>query len=162
LFAFEDVVHLHVEAGAGQVEIRRDDVEAVELRYGKGTVVRTEMEERELEIECGGKGGEGLTIVIPRDLKLHDVDLDFGAGQIIMNDISFVELEADVGAGQLIVYAPGNKTDYNYEIDYGIGVVAIGDEQFVGIGSHKVNNGVKNKIDIDCGAGSVEVHFLGE
>ena len=54
----------------------------------------------------------------------------------------------------------GEKEDYNYELEVGMGTVAIGGSEFGGMAIEKtIENSASKNMDIECGMGSVEIYF---
>lgn len=142
-----------------------------------------------LKIECEVSGWQFwqqnndavLELYIPSDLKLKEVKLDCGVGTIESRDGFFTcdELEVDMGVGDCSFWADirekadidggvgnleltlnGDKEDFNYDIDCGIGEITIGDETFSNLGEdQKINHHADKEIEIDCGIGEVEIAF---
>lgn len=80
-----------------------------------------------------------LTIIIPRNTTLNEVQIDSGAGNIQINGLNTNNLSLDFGAGKATInnLYVNNKT----EIDIGTGEVII-------------DNGIINNLDLDGGVGN--------
>ena len=98
------------------------------------------------------------------NVSVSKFDLEVGAGEVVARNLSVQDLDIEVGVGEVDIEIEGTKTDYNYEIDCGIGEVIVGDRSFVGTGSEKsiTNMGAMHHMDIECGIGKVNVHFTHE
>ena len=89
-----------------------------------------------------------------------EMDLECGAGQMELRDVTARDISAECGLGQITMDVNGAEEEYNYEIECGIGRVAVGDSEYSGLGnSKKINNGADQNMSIDCGVGEVIVSF---
>ncbi len=124
-----------------------------------------------------------LKLYIPRDQILEEVDIEAGVGTVTMDGdgaflvcdrlelecgVGKIELCADVrssariegGVGEACVTLAGKEEDYNYRVEYGLGGVTIGGENYSGIGGdYKADNGAEKDLRIECGVGSMELRF---
>ena len=162
LSSFDGVRSLNIETGAAIINILYADVDEVEVHYEDAVGMAIDLDDHELDIECGFTTAGEVEILIPEGTQLDEIDLDIGAGQVSIQNILFRTLDADVGAGTLLVEVPDVRSDYDYSIDCGLGEIQIGDETYSGINSTERSTGAKKSLDIDCGAGKVEIQFAQE
>ena len=148
----KEISKIELESGLGGVTINDIRVDILEMELGAGKV-----EVDELEV-------------------LRKVDIDSGAGEVIIDNSNFNNLELDIGIGNVILNA---KLDGNSEINAGVGKLELGlvgkDTDYMihankGIGSFIIEgssvsdntsygSGV-NKVSVDGGVGSIEVSFV--
>lgn len=127
--------NLKLELGAGRTEIRNCFCKTADISVAAGEVFIT----------------NGV---------VENLDLD-----VAMGDLQFIgrvsdELDADCGMGSMLVELQGESSDYNYEIDCGMGDITIGDSSFGGMASsQKIDNNASVDFDLDCGMGSINVVF---
>ncbi len=155
--SYKGIRTISLEVGASTIDISYADVEQVEVYYEDAVGMDMEFEAEELDITCRASGN--VEILVPQEAQLDSIDLDIGAGQVRIHDIYFKDLDADIGAGELVIQAPEAKTAYNYNVDCALGEVSIGDETYAGISSTDKDQGGNRNMDIDCGAGRVEIQF---
>lgn len=87
-------------------------------------------------------------------------DLDTSMGNTSIKYLTANKINADCGMGNVKMLLNGRESDYNYNIDVGLGNINIGGEKFSGIAkkqSHR-NDGMK-KLDVDCGLGNVDIEM---
>lgn len=142
---YENINQLEIDLVSSNIEIRSGDrlkVESVaknELAIkqinGKLTI-----EENKKWFMNSNLSGD-IIVYIPETIKLKELVLDTGAGEIKIENIQADQLELDQGAGILkIINSKFNKTD----IDGGAGKIAVISSEL-------------NNLDLDCGAGKVEL-----
>lgn len=128
------------------------------------------------KIELNSSAGS----TICHDFKAHSIDIDNSMGELIMNRVICESMEidggmsqttinqlscnshldAEVGMGAIDIDLYGHKSDYNYNVDVGMGSVQIGNEKFSGIAEKRTSSNHTNKsIDIDCGMGSIDIRM---
>ena len=139
------VQKLDVELGAGVVTILPgDDFTTTCNRDG---VVTSRLDGHTYEVEmvdtlAPWTGKLEVTITVPRDSVLHELDLSIGAGQMTVKDLSCETAELDVGAGQMTLenVACTGKLDID-----------------LGVGQLKYQGSVSGKADIECDMGEVKL-----
>lgn len=129
--------------------------EEVELDIGAAdVVVKTGLNSKKTDFTIGA-GHMTLSGV-----ETGELDLECGAGQMELRDVTARDISAECGLGQITMDVNGAEEEYNYEIECGIGRVAVGDSEYSGLGnSKKINNGANQSMSIDCGVGEVVVSF---
>lgn len=121
-----------------------------------------------------------LTVTIPADITFEQVNLTATGGAVSARDIRTDSLatRCDAGAidfagevlgdasvdhslGKTVLELTGSESDYNYELEYSMGHVGIGAQQFAGAGgSQSIDNGAERTMQIRCAMGSVSVLFV--
>ncbi len=151
-----------LDVGAANVEWNSGMVcEKLKLVIGAGRMVtgnneRPLIEAQRMNVEVGA-GYVGI-----RNLKAEELNADCGVGQMELFQVAADRTMLDCGVGQITISMAGRETDYNYEVDTGIGSVSMGGSFYGGLGTHqKVDRGGRNSIIVDCGIGEVDVSFEG-
>ena len=165
----EKCSNLDIELRAGVLEIQYNDVEHIEVAQLDIPGYECYVKDGTLHIEGGRTVGlnnnEGrILITIPTDYVFEEVDLQIGAGKATIEMLKAKEFEVEVGAGQLTMTIPGVASDYNYELECGVGKIQVGNEHISGIGNEKevINPDATKHFSVECGAGNVEIRFLEE
>jgi hypothetical protein len=123
------------EIGAGVLEIENVKADSLDISIGAGEAVVKQFETAELDVECG-------------------------AGEGTLNGIVKEEASVRCGVGQVNLALNGKQKDYDYQLKYGIGELAVGNDSYEGFGGKRsIDNGTGKLIDIECGVGLVEVTF---
>lgn len=147
-YEFEKIV---ITTGAGTVVAQALRAEKLELTLGAGEVTVDYLcVSKEADIE----GGVGKLTV--KDGVLHNLDAEMGVGKANIRASIRGESDLETGVGDFELTLLGGKESYKFDATTGIGSCKIGDEKIVG---EKVIGSGDNKIDIDCGIGSVTVTF---
>ena len=61
-----------------------------------------------------------------------------------------------------MVGCEGTKSDYNYNLECGVGEIILGDETYSGLGGEKrVQNGGNKLIEAECSVGRIQIAFSG-
>lgn len=163
----EEYKYLDIEFGAGKLDIYYDDVESIQIKKANvvGFELKTDETSNTLSIEGGldsnGDSDAVLTIIIPKDYRFEEVELEIGAGQANVTGLKVNTLDVAVGAGQVNIQINGSEKDYTYNVECGIGNVVIGDRSFGGIGANQnvQQDGSVGKINVECGIGEVRIKF---
>lgn len=164
---------MEIEFGAGYLEIYYDDVEEIQIKNTNIPNLKAEIEKNTLVIkEKSSKSNLGVTInsdnerkleiILPKDKQFQKVEIEVGAGQAEVSGLMTKSLEVEVGAGQVNIDMIGEQTDYNYEIESGVGTVIVGEMSFGGLGAEQNvrNEGATKEIKVECGVGEVRINFV--
>lgn len=131
-YAFDKV---KLEVGAGKVEVYKLNVK------------------NNFDLEIGG----GTAIL--NDIKCDKTRIEVGAGEI-KGKVEASNIDIDCGAGDINLEVVGNKEEYSYELDVGVGKLKVGDIVINGIGKKEIGNAsMNNNIKVDCGAGNINIEF---
>lgn len=125
------------------------------LSIGAGILNADYIQSKELDVEVGAGVAE-IT-----QFHVNSIEIEAGAGEISVAGSASTKVGIDCGIGKVDYQAAGSEQDYSYEIECGVGVVHVGNEEYSGImnGKKIMNGGVL--MEIDCGAGEVNVGFTG-
>jgi len=96
------------------------------------------------------------------NIEAINMEMEVGAGEATVSNLDATNLDVEAGLGQVTVELCGAQTDYNYNVECGMGNVVVGDHSYGGVGAeHHGNNHHAGKlIDIECGMGEVVVKFM--
>ena len=126
---------------------------SIDLGAGQFSAERLEAEEVSLDLGAG-KG------TVNQVTAMDDADFSVGAGELEVALFSGNQLEVDCGTGQLTLCAEGTEDDYNYNLEFGIGSIRLGERSYSGIGGEEsMDRGAAKDMDIECGIGEVVVTF---
>lgn len=165
---YEGIRNLEVEVGRMQVYVavnENEDAVRVEKQMGEGTNLQVYQEDDTLiiETEDGGHGKHHdgvIRIYIPKDMMLQSAEFSIGAGLLKTDRISAEEINIECGAGEVELTAAGQETDYNYNVEVGVGEAVIGGSKFGGLAVEKtIDNQADKEMVVECGAGKVTVTF---
>lgn len=105
-----------------------------------------------------------VTITIPRRFYLNSVDIDSGAGSILIEDINTKELDLDLAAGKVDINNINVLNDT--EIDGGAGKLTMDNVTLsnlklsLGAGSSKITGVFKGNSEIECSVGGLDLTLL--
>ncbi|MFV0363134.1 MAG: DUF4097 family beta strand repeat-containing protein [Suipraeoptans sp.] len=125
-----------------------------DISVGAGELNISAINTKELDIDVGA--GQAV---------IHDFNVDYlymkcGAGQITAAGNINKEGDIDGGIGEIDLSLDGLESDFNYNLNVGVGEVTVGKNNFSGLGSQKtISNDADKDIDVDCGMGSIKVEF---
>lgn len=141
----EEIINsLKIDLKCTNLDIKNSDKILIETNNSN---IKYEQNGYELDIKekknnCLSNKQKKLTIYVPRDLKLDDVDIDSGAGTINIDNIDSKKLEFDLGAGDTIIkYINTDKIEMN-----------------TGAGSLKIDNGIISDMDLDLSVGETTIN----
>lgn len=93
-------------------------------------------------------------------VRCKKMEVDGGVGDIQLCVDITKKLEIDGGVGDTEVELTGRQTDFDYDIDNGVGEIVIGDSSYSNLGSEfRLDNHTGKEITIDNGVGDVRVSF---
>lgn len=144
----------YLNAGAGKIDISTIKADDVDLELGAGQVIINKIEANKKSKINGGAGE-----FIIKSGTLTNLDFDMGVGHAKIESSILGSSDIDAGVGELNINILGNESDYELEIDKGIGNVEI-DGRSIGSNT-KTGNGI-NKLDIDGGVGRITIDFISE
>lgn len=146
-------------------------------------------EGRELEIDCDEdewrfwekRTGAVLEIYVPREQLLEKVVIAAGVGEIEVQDGYLIceelqlesgvgacriradvqeKIEIDGGIGSVELELKGRETDFNFDLDNGVGEVLIGDAHLKDLGAdEQIDNDADKEVIIDNGIGNITIRF---
>lgn len=106
------------------------------------------------------KIGAGQADIV--DISTDEMEIEVGAGAANVSNLSTTTLEVKCGMGQIELELCGAQSDYNCNVDCGMGNVVVGEHSYGGVGTqhHGDNHHAYKHIDVECGMGQVMVKFL--
>ena len=97
------------------------------------------------------------------ELETVELEINGGVGEFTSELIRAEKIDIEGGVGSVEVTVAGRESDYSYDIECGVGSVAVGNSDYSGLGSSKsIENPGNKEIQIECGVGNVEVSFEDE
>ena len=138
---------LHIDIGAGKLEISDITTDKFSLEQGAGKVDITNLLSSKTKVD-GGAGELNIT-----NSKLQDLSLDLGAGKFYFNGMLLGKNKIDQGVGEVTLDLQGD--DYKFEASKGLGSITINSVSYkkdIELGEGQ------NLIDIDGGVGSININ----
>lgn len=105
-----------------------------------------------------------ITLYIPEDMDLKELDIDNGAGKVEINGINARKIDLDHGAG--VIEISNSKFD-KADIDGGAGRIDIASSVLnnmklnAGVGKVTIKSEITGDSTIDCGVGGVDLLLKG-
>ncbi len=126
----------------------------VSVDVGAGSMRVEELQAENMNLEIGAGYAE------IRNFKANNLDIECGTGMVMLTGSVSESVGMDCGVGNISYEDTGKYSDYNYDLEYGLGGITIHDEQYGGIsGEKKIKNNAQKEMKIDCGLGNVNVSF---
>lgn len=146
-----------IEINAGAADCRFDGLEAsdsIDIAMGAGKVTLDQLIAREmdLDIAVGELRLSGMNVS-------QEAQVDVSMGNAVISGVFSGEMDVECSTGNLDITLEGIVTDYNYELECGMGNVKIDATDYSGWADNEINYGSRNILDITCGMGNVNVMF---
>jgi len=172
IYTIKESCHsMDIEFGAGILDIYYDDVEYIQVKQTNIENLKVQVkneklyirEESDIHIDLDDIEDRSLTILIPKNMKFEEVELEIGASKADIKDIISKDISITVGAGQADV---SKLTAKEFDLEVGAGqatAVQLDVEKLnVEAGMGQVNialNGVQEEYNynVECGIGNVTV-----
>ena len=137
------ITEIQISAKEIELEIQTTSKDQIYIEGSKqGSSIKQDGNEVEITIDGGRwNGTQDITLYIPVGLNLHQLDLEVGAGSVLMEGILAKEYELQVGAGELIARELAGD---EINIDCGVGRIVL-------------EGGFHKHIEVDCGMGEVNM-----
>ena len=123
------------------------------------------------------KIGAGQLIV--NQLTANNIDINIGAGNLKMDNLTATEVNIDCGVGNIEINGEisdkgnvkcgvgnvslnlkGNKKDYKYNLNVGIGEISLNNNNYNGLGNKVTQNISSSKLlKVDCGIGKLSLNI---
>ncbi len=140
-----------ISTGAGIVEIQWLDAGRISLEQGAGEIVISFLRAQENIVIQGGAGR--LTI---SEGMLKNLDLDMGVGEMNLRCRLSGDCQLDLGVGQTNLELIGSPEDYTITFQKGLGDAKLDGDTMNADRTYGTGN---NRIYIEGGVGSIDVHF---
>ena len=87
-------------------------------------------------------------------------ELQINAGEMVIGYYEGSNLDLECAVGAMMVVCEGNKNDYNYNLECGVGEIILDNETYSGLGQEKqVQNGGTKLIEAECAMGQIQIEF---
>ena len=129
--------------------------EEIDLEIGASDANIRDLKAEEIDIVVGA----GVANI--SNVNANVLNLEVGAGQANIQNLQVRTLDLETGVGKVNVEIFGAESDYNYNVECGIGEVKVGNHSYSGLGAEQniTNPNALYQMDIECGIGEVDVHF---
>lgn len=178
----KNIDHIKAEVKNGvlkigeELEISINDVEDRSLVV----IIPNEMSFDAVDLEIGasladidGLNAKDISITIGAgqasisNITADNMELEVGAGEATVANLSVEKMDVEVGMGQVDLGLYGAQTDYDYNVECGMGNVVVGNYSYGGLGvehhtqsHHAQNHHASKLLNVECGMGEVHVKFM--
>lgn len=167
----EEVDSLEIDVGGNSLEVKLSEDEFYYIeQQGEGKLQAYE-ENRAIYIKAivnkvsGGKEGPKLILYVPADADLEKINVELGAGTVVVSELNAKTVEIDLGAGYL-EWKALNADSLLVDIDAGKVVVKdgkLGDlEVDCAAGDCQVQGELQGNVKVECAAGNVSLSPVGK
>lgn len=146
---------ISMQLRAGDIGIDRLAANEIEIKAGAGQMdVETLIAKQEFDLELGAGDME----IGEAELGRTDIECGVGSFEIISCTLGG-DANINGGVGEVNVGIAGEKDDFNYELQCGLGELEVFGDSYTSLGKDKkIDNGARYTIALECGVGSVNVH----
>lgn len=142
---------IDLSAGAGVIEINELNTQILDFELGAGKVV---IDNLNVTNRASIDSGAGDVSII--NSSINNLDIDLGVGKFSYQGSILGVSEVDHGIGEANIDLVGIKDDYQIKIDKGVGSVVVDN---VTINNDTTIGNGSNKIELDCGVGSITINY---
>lgn len=142
---------LKIKAGAGKINIENLNAKKLVFELGAG---KTEIKNLNVTGTCDIDGGVGKVNILSGII--NNLNLNLGVGKTNLTAMLKGKSDIDAGIGNLNITLLGNKENYKFKTDKGLGTVKIDGKEISD--SETFGNG-ESYIEIDGGVGNIKVDF---
>lgn len=165
-----DVNSLDIELGGCLFETRISEDGDFHLETSGIDRIQSYVEQGKLYIKSVktslflGSSASKITLYVPEGQHYDRVDIDLGAGEIVIDGLSAVEVSLEVGAGQIKVKNLKAKV---LEAEVGMGQIELPDmdvdqlEAEVGMGELAGSGSINVRALLECSMGNLELKLIG-
>lgn len=128
----------------------------LDIEVEEGTVTMGAVEADELDVSVGAGTFDGLEKIVARE-----AGFSVGTGALTVEALTADSVEGECGMGEMNLTLDGAQTDWNAQLECKAGEILLGEDSYSALGMEKSirNEGAKKYLELECGAGSVEVDF---
>ena len=145
---------LDLEVGAGIMNLGHVKAGHVDLEVGAGQILVESILANELDISVG-MGAAHLY-----GMDVTELNAGVGMGNLYATGSVNGNSELECSMGNITLELSGAAEAFDYDIECGMGKVSIGEESYSGLINEKIlYNGAGRHMDVECGAGNVEILF---
>ena len=103
---------------------------------------------------------DNASVDIQQLVAADKAELQINAGEMVIGYYEGSHLDVECAVGAMMVVCEGNKNDYNYNLECGVGEIILGDETYSGLGQERqVQNGGTKVIEAECAMGQIQIEF---
>ena len=98
-----------------------------------------------------------------QDFSAAEARLECGAGAMSVRGDTTKKIEVACAVGEVSLELNGRKSDYNYDLECGIGTIKCGNDQYSGIGRlMHLDNQASKQVKVACSIGQVSIGYAAE
>lgn len=143
-----------LEVGAGYIATDSLIANEVSLEAGAGSIEADSVQAQKLDVSVGAGA------ISVADMNVQDVSGEVGVGYLYLEGEINRKAEMECSMGSLELYVRGAQTDFNYQVEYGMGNLEIGEDSYSGLARETfINNQAGKNMDLECAMGSITVEF---
>lgn len=128
--------------------------EEVDLDLSAGRIKADKIQATKLDIDIDA--GE----LILGDFDAEKMEVSTGAGRIKATGDVKEKIEIESGVGEVDLTLMGQESDFNYNLEVGIGEILVGNHTYSSIKNKYIEStSAKKNAQVNCGVGSVKLNF---
>ena len=164
---YSEIIGLEMEIDAGEIKIQRGDrfivvsnMKYIDVSDGKNVVIK------ERDHLAANYNDAFMTIYIPEDMSLTELDITVGAGTFNADTLSAERLDLEFGAGEVNIGAL--YATHEADIESGAGKVTVGGGRLcdlqldMGVGELNLTSEIVGEGELNLGVGEVSITLLGK
>lgn len=138
-----------------EIYIPIDLLREIEIKANGGILNANEIMADKISVEIDAGEVEINQLIVNKQADIHT-----SAGEIVVGYFEGPKLELDCNMGSVMIVCEGDKDDYNYELECGMGQITFDEESYSGLGEEiHINNGSNKLIEADCDMGEIILEF---
>lgn len=127
----------------------------IEIDAAAGTVTADKVVADRVSLEI-----DAASVRIDELIVENEAELQINAGEIVIGYYDGTKLDAECDMGSIMIVCEGNRNDYNYDLECGMGEIRIDEDIYSEMRENiRVNNGGKKSIQAECGVGEILLEF---
>lgn len=143
-----------LDLGAGSLTVDNLQTGNLEAHVGAGQIIFHALDADQAILDCG------MGQLVAEDFRSRMLDATVGMGSLRLNGDVTEQLTGDCSMGELKATLAGEQTDFNYDLNCGMGELKVGDDSYNGLAQEKqINNNASKTMELDCSMGSIVVEF---
>lgn len=140
-----------IDSGTGNIILNNLITKKLEVENGTGSVTGDYITADYADLECG-TGAVKL-----KHVTFNKTDLESGTGATAISGTLNGKTEVDSGIGSIKLELAGTQSDYNFDIEKGLGSLTINGTSYQEFTTN--NPGASNSIEISGGMGAIQIDF---
>jgi DUF4097 and DUF4098 domain-containing protein YvlB len=147
-FVAEEV---RIETGAGTVTLEELTTEYLYISAGAGNIKGSDLIADKVKLE-GGVGSIDM-----ENVTFKNASFECGVGNVSLSGVLLEENKFDCGVGEVILELQGKLSDYDLDIESGVGNIRVNGEKIEEI--EHTNRFADHSIEVDGGVGGVRINI---